>query len=98
MGILPGYKPVLDKFTRKKLNDLARLARHSIGTALQLYDDNRWGDRGQGSRLKALDLDDAIYTGHRFCEPGDKTFDNPDIWFFTIGATIRRRLSQLSSF
>lgn len=42
------------------------------------------------------EFDFDTYEGHRFCEEGKETLDDPDIWFFTINgndspSTIRRR-------
>ncbi|KAF4456267.1 hypothetical protein F53441_1561 [Fusarium austroafricanum] len=79
MGMIPQYKPLLDKELRRKLNQLGNDVRREIIRAItehrkRVPANEKW---------IILDEYDKVYPGHRFCEAHHKTLDNDDVWFFT---------------
>lgn len=84
MGIIPGYKPLLDEELRHKLNRLGDEVRDEIKVTMERYvqDQQDWF---QNRMFYLDDFDNDVYPGHRFCEKDVETFDDPNIWFFTIG-------------
>jgi hypothetical protein len=83
MGIFPGYRPLLTKALRHKLNRLAESVRDQMKKTIENYVPPY---PMNGNRLFYLDEFDYLhYPGHRFCEPDIEELDNPNIWFFTIG-------------
>lgn len=83
MGIVPGYKPTLTNALRHQLNRLAEYVDDEIKRFINRYN----GELPYTSpRIYYMDAyDQDTYPGHRFCEAGRETLDDPDIWFFTIG-------------
>ncbi|RYP14778.1 hypothetical protein DL765_006134 [Monosporascus sp. GIB2] len=86
MGIIPGYKPLLDNDLRHKLNILADRVRDVMVDIIERYSTDKERQLGSGwSQNRIFYLDEDVYPGHRFCEEGLETLDDPSIWFFTIG-------------
>lgn len=83
MGIIPGYKPKLTNDLRHQFNRLAEYVRDEIKRFVRIYNDKQPFDSPRIYYMDEYDYD--TYPGHRFCEAGRKTLDDPDIWFFTIG-------------
>ncbi|KAJ3547919.1 hypothetical protein NM208_g1269 [Fusarium decemcellulare] len=78
MGLFHSDETLLTRDLRRKLNDLGNMVRDRITTAVESYknpEEETW---------IALDRNNELYEGHRFCEPGHETLDNEDIWFFKM--------------
>jgi hypothetical protein len=103
LGVFPGYKPLLTKDLRHRLNQLADSARTKMKFIINKYDrEYKEPPHDQGgwveTRIFYMDeFDQDIYPTHRFCEDKKKTFDDESIWFFIPGGNDSPKTDTIST-